>query len=132
MTNHQQSENDRQAINTTSSPCVAVVTDMLFASKIQSAARFAGRPCSTVRTLDELEVALNQSAISCVFVDMAIDKNLSADAIQFAKQKQPSSVVIAFYAHVDTQLGQLATASGADQVMTRSQFVAALPKVVAR
>ena len=113
---------------------VAAVDDLLFASRIRTAARQldvrAGvralarghqpTPCAT-HSPRLLIVDLNGDRMAPIDTIRA----LRADATMAAR-----CPIVAYVAHVDTALIAAAQAAGADHVMPRSQFVAQLARML--
>ena len=112
------------------SVCLAVVSDMIFASRISAAARDAGVECVIVKELSALQGALERAEPKAVLVDMSCDGIAPEEAILAVKAKTPESRVIAFYSHVQTELLVKATDAGADDVWPRSVFVQRLREVL--
>lgn len=112
------------------SVCLAVVTDMIFASRISAAANDAGVDCVIVRELSALLSALERAEPKAVLVDMSCDGIVPEEAIRTVKAETPESRVIAFFSHVQTELMVKATDAGADDVWPRSVFVQRLRDVL--
>ena len=109
---------------------LAIVSDMIFASRITGTAAKLGTPCQVVGDLRSLEAALSESEPKTVLVDMNLE-GLSADeAIRTVKSLRPGARVIAFFSHVQTELMERARSAGADDVWPRSVFVQNLQQVL--
>lgn len=112
------------------SSCLAIVSDMIFASRITGTAAKLGTPCQVVGDLPSLEAALSESEPKTVFVDMNLDGLSAGDAIRTVKALRPGARVIAFFSHVQTELMEQARSAGADDVWPRSLFVQKLQQVL--
>lgn len=109
---------------------IAVVDDLLFGSKIRSAADAAGTAIRFVRRGDDLSSALSEEDSSLMLVDLS--STGAADAIRLARATVgPAVAIVAFASHVRADLIADARAAGADRVLARSAFVAELPALVA-
>jgi len=111
---------------------LALVDDLLFGSKISGAARQAGVPLKTARSLDAALEAARIATPSLVLLDLDAAR-LSPLALVAAFKADPvlSQVrLVAFVSHVHADLIGQARAAGVDQVLARSGFVAALPEIV--
>jgi hypothetical protein len=97
--------------------------DLLFGSRVQSAAQRAGRPFMLMGKWPDTWTADPQ----WIIVDLTTRSGASAEIRQQAVAKTPAARTIAYGAHV--QPGRLAKAreDGFGSVLTRGQFDAALP-----
>lgn len=110
--------------------CIAVVSDLIFATRITATAQAVGAECNVVCDADALRDRLGKSLVQTVLVDMDGTGTWPDDAIRAVKSQCPSARVIAFYSHVQTELLQRAKAAGADEVLPRSTFVQRLPELL--
>ena len=110
--------------------CLAIVSDLIFASRITGTAAKLGTECRVIRTLSSLEAAISESEPKTVLVDMSVESCAPDDAIRTAKTLCPGARVIAFFSHVQTELLERAQSAGADDVWPRSLFVQNLPQVL--
>lgn len=110
--------------------CIAIVSDLIFASRITGAAKQVGTMCAVVRSSEALKDALKSEQPATVLVDMSCDELSPAEAIRTAKSQCPGARVVAFFSHVQTELMEKAKAAGADDVWPRSLFVQRLPKLL--
>ena len=113
-------------------PTIALVTDLIFSTKITSTGKAVGNPLLVARTLDKLREHLD--AAGAAPVTLLVDLN-SANvdplaAITLAKAHPAAPRVIAFLSHVQVDLAAAARTAGADQVMARSAFSAQLPALL--
>ena len=107
--------------------CIAIVSDMIFASRISSTAKMVGTRCKIINNAGDLQSALESQELKTVLVDMSCDAISPEEAIRTVKSHCPSARVIAFFSHVQTELMEQAKAAGADDVWPRSTFVQRLP-----
>ena len=110
--------------------CVALVTDMIFETKIRSTAESLGVTLMTVGTLDELRAALNAEDPSLVIVDLDETGCEPADAVGLAAGHACCPRIVAYGSHVRTDLLQAAEQAGAHEVWPRSKFNMQLPMLL--
>ncbi len=125
---------------------VALVTDLMFATKIKGTADAVGVPLSLVRSVQALDDAA-AAGLSFAIVDLHADGVDVLDAIRRAKSPRmdgreqtaaaptgstPAPVVIAFASHVQADLMQSAREAGADVVLPRSRFSHDLPDLLTK
>ena len=111
------------------SDVIALVNDMIFASKIRGAAQAADVPVRTTsKAADVLAVA---SEARLILVDLDATRADPVGLIRSLKA-DPGTVarVVAFVSHVNADAIAAARAAGADQVLARSAFVARLPEIL--
>ena len=109
---------------------MAVVTDLIFATKITSTAASVGAPVRVVRGLDQLGESLKDGRAPLVLIDLEADGIDSMAAIGTCRRSGLELRVIAFGSHVRRDLLAAARAAGADEVMPRSAFVTRLPALL--
>jgi hypothetical protein len=109
---------------------VALVSDLIFSSRIRAAASDAGVRCRTVRTLADLqrEVAAEPASLLVIDLDAEIDIE---SAVAAAKLANPGARSVGFVSHVNAAAITRARQAGTDEVMARSAFVRHLPSLVA-
>jgi CheY-like chemotaxis protein len=112
---------------------IAVVTDLIFSTKITGTAKALQKPYAVARTLEKLQEHLTAAtdASPLVIVDLNSSGLDTIAAVQQAKAHPTHPRVIAFLSHVEVELAAQARAAGADQVMARSGFVNQLPQLIA-
>ena len=115
----------------TTTRCVCLVTDMIFATKIQSTGAAVGTKIVTVSSVDSLRKAIEDHGPALVIIDLNADGVSVPEAIGVAKSPPDPPRVLAYCSHVQTDLVQIAEEAGADAVWPRSRFSAELPKVLA-
>lgn len=112
---------------------IAVVDDLLFASKIRGAAAQAGAEVRFVKTAEALlEAARGGEASAVVILDLQtslLDPFAAAEALKSDARTRDVSVV-GFFPHVQADLQRRAQAAGINHVMPRSVFNQRLLEVV--
>jgi len=104
---------------------IALVRDLLFASRITATARAAGIPVTVVRDPAQLAAA---SPSRLLLVDLNLPGALEAATLW---KRSTSGHVTGFVSHVDADTIARARAAGIDQVLPRSRFVEVLPDLLA-
>ena len=102
---------------------VALVTDLMFSTKISSTGAAVNVPVRVVRTADELE-----PGAALLLVDLDAEDAMAA--IERCRTMIPAPRIIAFGPHVRADLLAAAREAGADEVLPRSAFVARLPDLL--
>lgn len=113
-------------------PVLALVADLMFASRIAGAGRAAGVPVETVQSEARLWARADALRPRCVMVDLAVR---AGDPIGVIERLKGSGAyagvpVVAFGAHVDRDALSAARDAGADRVLARSAFVRELPSLL--
>lgn len=109
---------------------LALVTDLIFATKIASTAGALERRVSMARTLERFGERLAEQP-GAVVIDLDADVDVLA-AIELCRSCVKPPLVIAFVSHVRADLIEAARRAGADEVMARSAFVTKLPGLIER
>ena len=109
---------------------VAVVSDLIFASKIEGTARAMGLQARVVASSESLVPLLAEGSVRLVMVDMTLPLEIAASALRLAAAHQSRPSTLAFYSHVSAAQRDAAIAAGADQVLARSAFSSALPTIL--
>jgi hypothetical protein len=104
-------------------PILALVRDLLFASKITATAASLGTCVQLIRDPAKLDAQQGSRLI--------VDLNL-AGAIEAAQAWKGATggEVVGFVSHVDTATIDRARATGVDRVLARSRFVELLPQLL--
>ncbi len=110
--------------------CIAIVSDMIFATRITGTAEKVGAKCKIVKDPGALRDALESDQPDTVLVDMNCAGISPEEAIRTVKSQCPNARVVAFFSHVQTELLEQARAAGADDVWPRSAFVQRLPQLL--
>jgi len=109
---------------------VALVTDLIFSTRIASTARAIGTSLKVVASLDALRSELTSGTVSCVLLDLSADGVDAADAVRAAKDAAVPAKVIAYLPHVRHEQAEAARRAGADEVLPRSAFSTRLPTLL--
>lgn len=107
--------------------CVALVTDMIFETKIRATAKAVGVDLTTAASLDEFREALDNHDPGLVLIDLNEVSCSPIEAVALAKGHQSCPQVLAYCSHVQTELQHAAAQAGADKVWPRSRFSMQLP-----
>jgi DNA-binding NarL/FixJ family response regulator len=107
-------------------PALAVVTDLMFGSKIKGTADAVGATVLFARNQDVL--MKEAPAASVILLDLGT-RWLTPQMITELKSITHAQV-IAFVAHTDAESIRAAQAAGADKVLARSAFVVQLPEIL--
>lgn len=104
---------------------VALVSDLIFGSRIQTTAKAVGASVVIARTVAQFESALAQG-VGMALVDM--DAGEAAEACLRAAVAHDLNIpTVAFVSHVRGDLANTARKAGAAQVLSRSAFIDVLP-----
>jgi len=99
--------------------------DLLFASRIRSAAERAGVPFALLgRWPDDAP-----SVPRWIIVDLSTRAGAAAEIRRLASETFPTAQTIAYGPHVQAQRLSQARQAGFDKVLTRGQFDASLPDI---
>jgi len=111
---------------------VALVDDLMFASRIREAARPLGIEVRVCRRLDDLLAACGAGA-GIVFVDLDSTRLPTDDAVRTLRSDPARAdlPVVGFVSHVNADRTQTARALGVTRVLARSAFVQELPALLA-
>jgi hypothetical protein len=104
---------------------LALVRDLLFATKISSTARALDIPCTIVRDPAQLSAA---PITSLLLVDLNLPGAIEAAAAY--QQARPELQTIGFVSHVDADTIARARAAGLTRVLARSAFSESLPQLL--
>jgi CheY-like chemotaxis protein len=114
-------------------PVLVVISDLIFRSKIDDAARRAGVPLRVAKSLDQLDRHLGNALPAVVLLDLEME-GLDSPGVLNRLRANPEVAkvpVIGFAGHTNVQVIHAARADGV-QVMARSAFVAQLPAMMER
>ena len=117
----------------TPSPVLAIISDLLFRSKIDDAARRAGVPLRVAKSLEQLDRHLGAAAPAVVLMDLEMEGLDSAGMLARLRANPGTTTVpvIGFAGHTNVEVIHAARANGV-QVMARSAFVTQLPAMMER
>ncbi|HZU12603.1 MAG TPA: hypothetical protein VFB58_07160 [Chloroflexota bacterium] len=102
---------------------IAVVTDLIFQSRIAAVARHTGADVRYVTSLDELP---DDEGPRLALVDL----DAGVDVLQAIRALAAQAPVVAFGPHLDTERRKAARAAGATRVLAKSKFVQELPTLL--
>jgi CheY-like chemotaxis protein len=114
-------------------PVFAIISDLLFRSKIDDAARRAGVTLRVAKSVEQLERHLGTAIPAVVLMDLEME-GLDTQAMLERLRATPGAVnvpVIGFAGHTNVAVIHDARAHGV-QVMARSAFVDQLPTLMER
>ena len=94
--------------------CIAIVSDMIFATRIRGTAEKLGTNCKIMNDPTDLQASLESENPGTVLVDMNCDGISPEEAIRTVKSHCPSAREVAFFSHMQTELKEHAMAAGAD------------------
>ncbi len=109
---------------------LALVSDMIFESKISGTGRAVGVSVRTVRTPDALVSAASESGVGLILMDLNVAGAKTAETITNLRSVCGLARIIGFASHVDAGLLEQAREAGADEVMPRSRFDASLGQIM--
>ena len=114
-------------------PVLVVISDLIFRSKIDDAARRAGVPLRIAKTVEQLDRHLGNAIPAVVLMDLEME-GLERPVLLDRLRANPAAAtvpVIGFAGHTNVEVIHAARADGV-QVMARSAFVAQLPAMMER
>ncbi|HEY8485161.1 MAG TPA: hypothetical protein VIL13_11150 [Longimicrobiales bacterium] len=113
---------------------VALVVDLIFASRIRGTAQAAGVQATTVRSAAELLQRAGELQPRLILVDLdARAADPPAVIARLREDPQTRDIpIVAFGSHVQREAIEAARAAGADRVLARSAFVRELPFLLRR
>ncbi len=109
---------------------VAVVSDLIFSTKIVGTGRALGIEVQSVTTPEALGEVLAGGGVRLVIVDMSLPGDIAVLSLQRAAAHSTAPATLAFYSHVQAELVESAKAAGATMTMPRSKFSADLPQIL--
>jgi DNA-binding NtrC family response regulator len=112
-------------------PVLAIISDLLFRSKIDDAARQSGVPLRVAKSAEQLDRHLAKGVPVVVLVDLEMSESAALLARLRATSGAATVPVIGFAGHTNVDVIRAARADGV-QVMARSAFVDQLPTLMSR
>ena len=109
---------------------VAVLSDLIFETKICSTANALGVPAIVVRSTDELDKGISRTGASLILVDLNTAGDVAIALVKAARAHPSELHVVAFASHVNADLLEKAEQAGAHSAIPRSQFAAQLPDMI--
>ena len=103
---------------------VAGVDDLFFAAKIRGTAEQAGAEVVFAKTAAALLEETARAATDLIIIDLQASRLDPFEAVQGLKSDERTRAVpvVAFFAHVETELQRRAKEAGVEHVMPRSVF----------
>lgn len=111
-------------------PIVALVTDLIFSTKIASTGATLGAPVKIARNLDEFRAAVGAEGVKLAIIDMNASGMDPLEAIRIARESPRAPRTIVYLSHTQADLAESARQNGVDEVMPRSEFSARLPAIL--
>ena len=113
---------------------LAVLDDLMFTSKIKSAATHAGVALLFARSSDAALSEMRKKLPSLVIFDLNNPRTDPLGTVGAMKQDPALASVptVGFVSHVDTNTIEAARRAGVDEVLARSSFVTRLAEILAR
>jgi hypothetical protein len=108
-------------------PVIALVRDLIFASRITATAASVAAPVTVVRDPAKLAGHASDVADAVLIVDLNLPGAIAAAR---AWKAATGGVVTGFVSHVDTATIAAARDAGVDRVLARSRFVELLPALL--
>ena len=113
---------------------LAVVDDLMFTSKIRTAANQLGVTVTFARSADAARAEMQKGAPSMVILDL---NNARSDPLGFVRSMKAnpelaSVPTVGFVSHVQTDLINAARQAGVDEILARSAFTAQLADILRR
>ena len=110
---------------------VALVTDLMFSSRIMAEARAVGAKVKIVRSLESLNEQLTTGQFTTLIIDLNTDGIDVIEAIRATRNAASQTRMVCLVSHVQADLMQAAREAGAHEVMARSAFVTKLTALLA-
>ncbi|HXE59823.1 MAG TPA: hypothetical protein VN607_03925 [Gemmatimonadaceae bacterium] len=115
-------------------PVLLVISDLIFRSRIDDAARHASVPLRVAKSMEQLERHLGNEIPSLAIVDLESDTIDTAAAIRRLRAAPggDSLRIVAYAGHTNLDAIKAGKEAGAGVVLARSGFIAQLPSILAR
>jgi PleD family two-component response regulator len=113
---------------------LAILDDLLFTSKIRSAASQAGVTVGFARSADSALQQMRAEPPAMVVLDLNNPRTdpLGTVAAMKADATLAAIPIVGYVSHVDTATIEAARAAGVDDIVARSAFAGNLPAILAR
>jgi DNA-binding NarL/FixJ family response regulator len=112
------------------SNCVALIDDLIFATKIRSTAAGLGVGYRAVRSASDIQELTDGSDVQLVIIDLEMSGVDVAAAVDASRALNDRVRVVAFGSHVNKRLLESAVAAGVDDAWPRSRFNNELPSLL--
>lgn len=115
-------------------PVLLVISDLIFRSRIDDAARHASVPLRVAKSMEQLERHLSKDAPSLVIVDLEADTIDTAAAIRRLRATPGGDAlrIVGYAGHTNLAAIKAGREAGAGVVLARSGFIEQLPTLLAR
>lgn len=115
-------------------PVFAVMSDLIFRSKIDEAARLNGLELRVAKSLEQLDRHLGAGEPAVVFVDLEADSLDPAAAIRRIRERDERGTVrvVGFAGHTNVAAIEAGRAAGATLILARSGLASQLPTLLSR
>ncbi|MGH7650200.1 MAG: hypothetical protein ACREND_19010 [Gemmatimonadaceae bacterium] len=115
-------------------PVLLVISDLIFRSRIDDAARHASVPLRVAKSMEQLERHLSNETPSLAIVDLESDTIDTAAAIRRLRAAPggESLRIVAYAGHTNLDAIKAGRDAGAGVVLARSGFITQLPTLLAR
>ncbi len=110
--------------------CLCVANDMIFTTRIRSMVDSVGAACAMANSMNQLATALSAGSYDLVLVDLCCETLDPFQAIKEIKQQNPTSMVLAYFPHVQQDLPDRARLAGVDKAVPRSSFFDELARLL--
>jgi PleD family two-component response regulator len=113
---------------------LAILDDLMFTSKIRTAASQLGVDVAIARSADAALAEMRKNAPSLVIFDLNSTRTDPLGTVAAMKHDAALSSIptVGFVSHVQTELIDAARNAGVDDVMARSAFTMRLPEILTR
>lgn len=111
---------------------LAVVEDLMFSSRISTAAKAAGVAVRFTRSLDAVLTAVREQVPALIILDLNSARTAPLEIVAALKSDPALATIptLGVVSHVDTATIEAARQAGVARVLARSAFVAQLPHLL--
>lgn len=102
--------------------------DLMFSSRVESAAAKFGLQTKVTVAIDELQTAILESLPKALLVNLDLFPDVDSSFVASVHER---CRMIGYYSHVDSKLAARALANGFDQIMPRRTFMEKLSEILA-
>ena len=112
---------------------LAIVDDLMFASKIKTAASQLGLTVAFARSSGAAMTAIRDNTPTLVILDLNNPRTDPLGTVAAIKADPATRAIrtVGYASHVQTDVIEAARLAGVDEVMARSAFTARLPEILA-
>jgi CheY-like chemotaxis protein len=111
---------------------LAAVDDLMFCSRISTAARAVGTPLTFTRSVEAVLSAARTATPALVILDLNSARARPLEIVAALKADPALAAIptVGFVKHVDTATIEAARSAGVDRILARSAFVEQLPRLL--